>query len=119
MVARTCVRTIENDHQLRVIVALDMQLHRDAIGQAIALKRPEWLVRQVHPDQLAELILDCAPDVVICTSLADGIESQVPMCVLLHPEDSTGSIVSWHEQQVVLTGFGLSELLTVMDKVYG
>jgi hypothetical protein len=97
--------------RIRVVVALDLLLHRDTIGRAISLLRPNWEVTLLSPDELADALSSSQPDAVISSNLIEPAGSTIPVWIILDSEGSAESAVILEGKQ---TEIGSSSLMSIL-----
>lgn len=104
---------------VRVCVALQMTLDREAIARAMSILRPNWDVREVLPEQLDACVLHEHPDVVICSELTDTVVAHAPMWFLLHPYGSPRCVVAINDVRQEEPNMQLTSIFAHIDRVYG
>lgn len=77
-----------NTTSVRVIIALDVPLYRDAMSQTMSHLRPSWEILEVLPEALDQSVVGVQPDVVICSELTEVVETGVRMWFVLLPAGS-------------------------------
>lgn len=101
---------------VRVVIAHELRLNRDAIGEALEILRPAADVRAVAPAELDDAIAACAPDLVICTALSDSAR-QAANWILLHPEDAEHCVLSVNGRVTTSARLDLQGILCALDEI--
>ena len=103
---------------VRVLIALDMLLDRNAMSQAMAILRPTWQVREVAPHDLTQALRDDRPDVVICSELTDSIAAQARMWFMLHPYGSQRCVVGVDGRRMEELNMAFDAILRYIDRAH-
>ena len=118
----TCQPTLQPNPAaapVRVIVALDLLLDRNAMAQAMAILRPTWQVREVAPHDLERALCDDRPDVVICSELTDCVAAQARMWFMLHPYGSQRCVVGVDGRRMEELNMAFDAILRHIDRAHG
>jgi hypothetical protein len=101
---------------VRVLIAHDLRLNRDALGEALELLRPAADVLVVAPAELDDAIAACAPDLIICSALSDSARHAANW-ILLHPEDAEHCVLSVNGRVTTTERLDLQGILCALDEI--
>lgn len=113
-----CTTAADDAVALRVLVAAQLPLERDALTQALTLIRPNFITTEVAPEDLDREIVVVSPHVVICCELTDTIEMRVPVWLVLRPYGAQHSIVSICGSRVEHPVVDLDSLVDTLDRAH-
>src|SRR6476469_185474 len=101
---------------VRVLIAHELRLNRDAIGEALELLRPAADVLVVAPAELDDAIAARAPDLIICTALSARAR-RAANWILLHPEDAEHCVLSVNGRVTTTKRLDLQGILCALDEI--
>jgi hypothetical protein len=102
--------------RVRVIVALELLLHRDAISRAISLLRPDWEITELPPEELADVLANSVPDAVIASNLVEPAASTISVWVTLGSEGSADCVLIINGEQNEIGSPSLMSLLGFIEQ---
>lgn len=100
---------------LRILVSAGLPLERDALTRALLLLRPTFDAMDVPPDVLDQEIVLHSPDVVICSSLSETIETRVPIWFVIRPGGEDRYLISMHGSRVEQPMLDLDGIISALD----
>jgi hypothetical protein len=104
--------------RLRVVVAHELALYRETIATYLR-ERPQqrFDVCAVPPEALDAEIPRSAPDVVICSTLTDAVETAVPNWIVLYPAHQRRVDFCVAGRRDTLTSLPLAALESLLERI--
>jgi hypothetical protein len=104
--------------RLRVVVAHELALYRETIA-AYLRERPRhrFDVCAVPPEALDAEIPRWAPDVVICSTLTEAVETAVPNWIVLYPAHQRRVDIHVSARRDTVTDLPLVALVSLLERV--
>jgi hypothetical protein len=104
--------------RLRVVVAHELALYRETIA-AYLRERPQhrFDVFAVPPEVLEAEIPRWAPDVVICSTLTDAVETAVPNWIVLYPAHKRRVDIHAAGRHDTVTDLPLAALMSLLERI--
>lgn len=97
-----------------IVLANDPQAYRDALTFAFTTCCPEGTVVAVTPTALDVAIATHHPDVVICSTLTEIVETRVPVWVLLYPDGARLAVTSVRGIRTTSPDVALDDLVALI-----
>ena len=104
---------------MRILVANDPRSYRDVIAGVFRALFVDAEVIAVEPDELDAIILELDPQVIVCSTLTEAVETRIPAWVLLYPEGQGLAVLSIAGQRTRVEGIELDGLLTLVNQAKG
>jgi hypothetical protein len=103
---------------LRVVVAHELALYRETIA-AYLRERPQhrFDVNAVPPEELDAEIPRWAPDVVICSTLTETVETAVPNWIVLYPAHQRRVDIHLDGRRDTVTHLPLAALVSLLERI--
>jgi hypothetical protein len=106
----------DNPRKVLVLLANEPRAYRESIAQVFRQLRPNVEVMTAEPDELEELVLRLAPEMVIFSEATGVVREHVPVWVELYPGYGPKSMVGVGEERSTIEEIQLSDLLSVVDR---
>ena len=104
---------------VRVIIALDVPLYRDAMVQTMSHLRPSWEILEVLPEALDRTVVCEQPDVVICSQLTEVVETRARIWFVLLPAGSYRCVMSVDGVRREESNMPFASILDAIERAHG
>ena len=101
---------------MRVLVANEPRSYREVMAGALRRLRPLVEVVVAEPTDLDHEVLLHAPDLVVCSSLTEAVESGVSCWVVLYPGGDSRVEINLSGECSTSPGIDFEGLLSVFDR---
>ena len=106
----------DNPRKVLVLLANEPRAYRESIAQVFRQLRPNVELMTAEPDELEELVLLLAPEMVIFSEATGVVRERVPVWVELFPGYGPKFVVGVGEERSTIEEIQLSDLLSVVDR---
>lgn len=100
---------------LRILVANEPDLPREALARTLAALRPDALILLAQPEELEAAILRDAPDVIICSRAIEMLTTHADRWIVLHPGGASASLIGARGTWQIVGELPLATILGVID----
>jgi hypothetical protein len=101
--------------KMRVLVANDPCLYREAITDALRELRPHLEVRAIEPDDLDGEVARLRPHLVVCSRAPDAARDGALTWVVLYPDGENRAEVITAVERATVAGIAFGDLLSIVD----
>jgi DNA-binding IclR family transcriptional regulator len=101
---------------IRIVVANEPRVYREAIGSALEELRPNTQVLTTSPDELDREVLQFSPHIVVCSELTDTTRVHAVTWIVLYPRGTSQVVVSVDGDQTHATDLVVDNLLEIVDR---
>jgi len=102
--------------RIDVLIANELPLHREVLVSAFRALRPDIVVHEISHHELALLLCDLCPLVVICSAANATLCACSPVWIALYPDDRDEAIVHIGGEQRTIPNASIHQLVSVMDE---
>ena len=106
----------DNPRKALVLLANEPRAYRESIAQVFRQLRPNVELMTAEPDELEELVLLLAPEMVIFSEATGVVRERVPVWVELFSGYGPKFVVGVGEERSTIEEIQLSDLLSVVDR---
>ena len=99
---------------MRILVANDPRAYRDVIAGVLRVLFIDAEVITAEPDEVDAAILELTPQIVVCSTLTDTVETHIPAWILLYPGGTGVAVLSIAGQRTSVDGIEFEGLLTLV-----
>jgi hypothetical protein len=103
--------------RLRVVVAHELALYRETIAAYLRAQN-RFDVCAVPPELLDAELPRSAPDVVICSTLTEGVEAAVPNWIVLYPAHQRRVEFHVAGRRDTVTRLPLPALVSLLERIW-
>jgi hypothetical protein len=101
-------------NDMRVLVANEPNVYREAIAEALRELRPHVEVSTAEPGDLDREIGRLEPHLVVCSRISTAVEA-VRAWVLLYPDGENRAEIKAADSRVTVEDMKLGDLISAMD----
>lgn len=101
---------------LRILIANEPRAYRDAHGGMLRELLPGAEIQITEAGQIEQCFETFAPHLIICSTLTETIRLRAFAWVLLYPDDADLAVVCIDNQQSVVHGISINDLITVVER---
>jgi hypothetical protein len=102
---------------LRILIAHEPRSYRDVQGAMLRELYPGADIQIAEPARIPAQFDAFAPHLVICSDLTPTIRDRAFAWVLLYPDDADLAVICIDNQQSVVQGVTMDQLLDVVERV--
>ena len=101
---------------MRILVGNEPRFYREVIAATLQELRPHLEVVIVEPEGLDGAVVQCRPQIVLCSRLSEVVETRCLAWVLLYPHGEARVVISVAGRRHTVPDPGLDGLLRVVDQ---
>ena len=101
---------------MRILVGNEPRFYREVIAATLQELRPHLEVVIVEPEDLDGAVVQCRPQIVLCSRLSEVVETRCLAWVLLYPHGEACVVISVAGRRHTVPDPGLDGLLRVVDQ---
>ena len=101
--------------KMRVLVANDPCLYREAITDALRELRPQIEVSAIEPGVLEGEVARLRPHLVVCSQISAAVRA-LQAWIMLYPDGENQAVINTAGEQVTVDDVRLGDLLSIIDR---